>query len=192
MGHSATRLGTATIQRRGSLSHAHRLKMTAPVKLRYSAAMSKIFVLDVLERKGDLLYHRLRVNGEPYKLRFDWQYLNHTPFLHHWPSHEGGSTVFIPLNEHEDESLLQEIRNTEVFVAYNAILPHPCRRRSFSPLLVNDGKWELVGWHPELLPHRQGWFRFDVDLSYVATGPKKESSHTIRFEPVVDIQFLPA
>ena len=58
--------------------------------------------------------------------------------------------------------------------------------------MIEEGECLLVGWHPELLPHRQGWFRFSVDLSRVVTGPKAGSPHTIRFEPEVDIEFLQA
>ena len=151
--------------------------------------MSKIFALDVKEREGDLLHHQLNLNGEPFKFRTEWQYLDHRTFIYHWPSHEGGSTVFVPLN---DSELRQDLITTEAFVARYVIIPRPWdRRRSLSPLMIDDGESLLVGWHPKLLPHRQGWFRFSVDLSRVVTGPKARSPHTIRFEPEVDIEFLP-
>ena len=150
--------------------------------------MPEILTLHVTERVGDTVYQLLQADGEPYKIRTAWAYLNFQTFLYHWPCHDGGTSLQIPLS---DSELEREVMRVEAFVAKKPALTPDGPKQSYRPIMIDVGEWLLSAWQEEPLGNLLGWIRFEIDLSNVVTGPTEGSPRTTRIVPMVDIQFLP-
>ena len=94
----------------------------------------------------------------------------------------------IPLS---DPELEREVLRVEAFVAKTPVLTPSELKQSYRPIMIDVGEWLLSAWQEEPLGDLLGWFKFDIDLSTVVTGPTEGSPRTTRIVPMVDIHFLP-
>ena len=149
--------------------------------------MSRILVLKPAERDGDTRWYQLTVNGEPFTLRTQWEFINFEKFDYHWPCHFGGSTILIPLAS----DLVDDVFAIEAFIFRKPILSSDGSSPRPRSIMVDLGEWLLSAWHPDLLESQLGYIRFDIDLSHVAVGPTEKSLRAIRIVPKVEIKSLP-
>ena len=145
-------------------------------------------MLKPAERDGDTQWYRLTVNGEPYTLQTEWQFLNFEKFEYHWPCHFGGTTVLIPLGSSD---LVDDVLAKETSIFRKPALSSDGPSSTPRSIMVDLGEWLLSAWHPDLLDNHLGWMRFEIDLSHVAVGPTEQSPRAIRIVPMVDIKSLP-